>query len=93
MHVGELLPRLLQAVRSKQAQRPDLLIAAWPEVIGAGLAAMTEALSFEEGVLVVKVRNAVLYSQLCSRDKQAIVTMLRRRFPKTEVRDIWFKLS
>jgi hypothetical protein len=55
--MSELLPTVLAQIGKVYQQRPDLILAAWPQIIGPKLAAMTQALSFIDGVLTVKVRN------------------------------------
>ncbi len=91
--IGELLPGVLRRIGAKYKDRPDLIIAAWPEVIGPQLAAMAEAVSFEEGVLYVKVKNSTLYSVLQQQEKPRILKSLRQRFPRTLIKTIVFRIG
>lgn len=92
-HVSELLPLVLGEIGELYSARPDLVLAAWPEVIGPKLALMTQAVSFNEGVLLVKVKNSSLYSLLSQHDKQRILNSLRSRFPRVEIRNVVFRIG
>jgi hypothetical protein len=91
--ISELLPTLLKQIRGRHQQRPDLIIAAWPEIIGEKLAPMTEAVSFEKGVLFIKVKNSTLYSLLSQHEKKRLVKSLQERFLSVEIRDILFRIG
>lgn len=92
-HIRNLLPRFLEDMGRKIDERPDLILAAWPEVIGQQLAPMTQAISFLEGVLVVNVKNSTLYSLLSQNDKPRLIKNLRDKFPGTLVKTIFFRLG
>lgn len=89
--LGSIVGQVMQQITHSVEERPDLILAAWPEILGAQFAGMTEALSFHEGVLVVKVKTATLYSLLAQREKGKILTNLRKRFPKVTVSNIVFR--
>jgi len=89
----DLLPNMLESLAKIQSLRPDLVLEAWPEVIGEKLAHMTEAASFIEGVLQIKVKNATLYSLLVQHERVKILDRLRKRFPKVEIRNIIFRIG
>lgn len=89
--VRQLLPEVMQEITDAVQDRPDLILAAWPEIIGSQLAGMTEALAFQQGVLTVRVKNATLYSLLSQREKGKILTNLRKQFPKTTFTNIRFR--
>lgn len=88
-----LLPRLLGQIAEMHKERPDLILAAWPEIIGRKLAPMTKAVSFEGGILFVKVNNSTLYSLLAQHERQRLVTCLRGRFPAVQIKNIVFRLG
>lgn len=89
----ELLPSVLSRIGGVYEERGDLVLAAWPEIIGSKLAGMTEAVSFESSVLVVKVKNSTLYSLLSQHDKPRILKNLRDKFPATSINNIVFRLG
>jgi hypothetical protein len=94
---GRLLSPLLSSALSQIGEsykdRPDLIIAAWPEIMGSKLAPMTQALSFEEGVLTVKVKNSTLHSLLSLHEKPRLLQSLREKFPSVTIRNIIFRIG
>ncbi len=91
--IGELLPHILDSLRITHNERPDLVIAAWPEIIGQQLASMTQAISFVDGVLVVKVKNSTLHSLLNQHEKARLLANLRKKFPANTIRTIFFRIG
>jgi hypothetical protein len=91
--IKDLLPKALGSIGALQRNRPDLIVAAWPEVIGEKLAAMTKAVSFDQGVLYVKVRNSTLYSLLSQHERGRLLKSLREKFPSIEIKNIHFRLG
>jgi len=89
----ELLPEVLRQIGAVFEERPDIVLAAWPEVIGEKLAPMAQAVSFYNGILVVKVKNSTLYSLLSQRDRPRILRSLRSRFPRTKILNIVFRMG
>lgn len=92
-HASDVAPAVLRGIAGALQERPDLVIAAWKTVIGSNLMAMTEAISFTSGVLVVRVRNSTLYSLLSQRDKSRLLANLRRHLPNTTIHDLVFRMS
>jgi hypothetical protein len=91
--MSQLLPEILEKMGSRFKDRPDLIIAYWPELIGSRLSGMTEAVSFIEGVLTVKVKNSSLYSVLTTHEKPRLIKALQARFPSTSIRNILFRIG
>jgi hypothetical protein len=91
--ISAILPRLLEQIGQRFATRPDLVLVAWPEVVGSRLASMTKATSFEDGVLFVRVSNSTLYSLLNQYDKSRIIQNLRQKFPNTVIKTVLFRLG
>ena len=89
----DLLPHVLSKIGEVYQQRSDLILAMWPEIIGSKLAAMTQAVSFAEGVLVVKVKNSTLHSLLSQNDKLRLLNKLRDKFPQVEIKNICFRIG
>lgn len=90
---GDVLSCVLSHIRARCQERPDMVLAAWPEVIGAKLAGMTNAVSFVDGVLTVKVANSTLHSLLSRHDKARILASLRQKFPKVCIQNIVFRMG
>jgi hypothetical protein len=91
--LSDVLHVVLEQVSEAYKDRPDLILASWPELIGPQLAPMTQAVSFEDGVLAVKVKNSTLYSLLSQNDKPRLVQNLRKKFPKVQIKTIHFKFG
>lgn len=92
-HVGDLLSAVFSKISSSYQEDPDLVVRAWPEIIGAKLAPMTQAVSLCDGVLIVKVRNSTLHSLLSRHDKYRVLTAIKQRFPKANVHNIVFRIA
>lgn len=92
-HINQLLPRIFEEITKVYHDRPDLILAAWPEIVGAKLAPMAQAVFFRDGVLTVKVKNSTLYSLLNQNDKPRLIKNLRDKFPKTIIKTIHFRLG
>lgn len=91
--VSDLLTNALAHIGNTYQDRPDLVIAAWPTVIGPKLATMTQVVSFCEGVLIVKVKNSTLHSLLSQHDKPRILKTLRQNFPRVDIKTIVFRIG
>ncbi|MBI3237053.1 MAG: DUF721 domain-containing protein [Chlamydiales bacterium] len=88
-----LLPDILGRLGQIHQDRPDLILASWPQIIGKKLAPMTQAVSFEEGFLFVKVNNSTLYSVLSQHEKARLLKCLRDLFPAVVIKNIVFRLG
>ncbi len=91
--IHDLLPNVLSKINNVYSQKSDLILAMWPELIGPKLVSMTQAVSFADGVLVVKVKNSTLHSLLSQNEKPRLLSALRKKFPQTDIRNISFKIS
>jgi hypothetical protein len=90
--VSDLLSMVLTTIGETFHENSDLILDVWPEVVGLQLAPMTKALSFREGILTVSVKNSTLHS-LLKTDKFRILSILKKRFPKVEIKDISFRIG
>lgn len=88
-----LLPDVLKTIYSKYNVRPDVVLASWPDILGKDLAPMTEAESFVDGVLTVRVKNHTLYSLLSGPEKAKLLGTLRKQFPKITINNIHFRIG
>jgi len=91
--MGDVLPSVLAFVEKNFADRPDLIIAAWPDIIGAKFAGFTRAESFIDGVLVVRVANSTLLSLLSLYEKPKLLGSLKERFPTAHIEQLVFKIG
>lgn len=89
----DVLSSVLATIGDLYNKRPDLVMAAWPEIIGPKLATMTQVVSFQEGILTVKVKNSTLHSLLSQHDRLRILNHLRQKFPKVSINSIVFRIG
>lgn len=89
----EVLPGVLHQVQRTYQDRPDLVLASWPDIIGVELSAMAQAVGFVDGVLTVKVKNSTLYSLLNQHEKPRILKKLKQRFPSIEIKTVMFRIG
>ncbi|MCP5470085.1 MAG: DUF721 domain-containing protein [Chlamydiales bacterium] len=92
-HIRDVLPRVMRNIGKVYSDRPDLVLKAWPEIVGSKLAPMTRAISFIDGILVVHVKNSTLHSLLVQHDRPRILKSLRSKFPKTTIKSVVFRLE
>lgn len=92
-HIQKLLPHVLQQISKIYHDRPDLILAAWPEIIGEPFNQMTQAISFKEGVLLVKVSNSTLFSLLNQYEKPRILKSIKEKFPAMTIKTVIFRLG
>ncbi len=91
--LSELLPEWMANASARFQDRPDLVLLAWPEIIGEKLAPMTHAVSFIDGVLTVKVKNSSLYSLLVQHERGRLLGLLHKKFPSVKIQNIVFRLG
>lgn len=91
--LSAVLTKVLTNINARQKERPDLIMAYWPQVVGPTIAPLTRAVSFQEGVLTVKVKNSTLFSLLSLEEKFRILAALRQKFPNVTLSDISFKIG
>lgn len=89
----EVLPSFLKKLDYLLSEKSDLVLKAWPEVIGIELSKMTEACQFREGTLVVKVTNSSLFSLLNTYEKKRLLAKLKAKFPDLKINQIIFRMG
>src|SRR5689334_18319454 len=90
-HLHELLPSFLERIENRVRENPTAVLQGWQEVIETKWAGMTHACSFEKGTVVVKVKNAALYSLLVQQEGNRLLKKLQQKFPKSGVQKIHFR--
>lgn len=91
--IADILPAVLSQIQKQQEDRPDIILATWPSIIGEKIAPMTRAVSFVDGVLTIMVRNATLHSLLSQHEKPKILKRLRATFPHVTFAKINFRIG
>ncbi len=88
--IRQLIPSVLRKISKRYEDRPDLILASWPLLVGARIASMSKADSFVDGVLTIKVRNSSLLSLLAQHERKRLLRELRAKFPNAKIRNIRF---
>lgn len=91
--LSKLLGEVLGKIGIRHAFRPELVLAAWPEVIGPRLAGYTSAVSFRDGILIIKVKNSTLYSLLAEHEKHRLLKSLQEKFPSVTIKNLIFRIG
>lgn len=86
----ELLPEVLSRIAKKSGSPWQEIFREWEHLLGKQMAPFTSPISFENGVLTVKVKSATLYSLLCQHEKARLLNQLQKKFP---VRDLLFRVG
>lgn len=92
-HLKDLLPSVLREIDGKRNERPDLILEGWAQIADEKWRPMTQAISFEKGQLMVKVRNAALYSVLVQQEKEKLLKKLQKKFPEAGIKNIIFRIG
>jgi hypothetical protein len=91
--VKDILPFALHTLKDVFSCNFDLIVAAWPGIVGVQTAAMTQVVALSEGFLSVRVKNSMMFSLLNQYEKAKILKQLRMQFPSTEIKDIVFRMG
>jgi len=91
-HLKNLLPSILREIEGKRQERPDLILEGWHQIIDEKWRSMTQAISFEKGTLMIKVRNAALH-MLVQQEKGKLLKKLQQKFPEAEIKNIIFRIG
>ncbi len=87
----EVIPEALKRAGGKERLKRGMVLAAWREVVGPGLAQVTEALALEEGTLWVRVPDPVVAHQL-TYHRLLLLRRYEERFPGM-VKEIRFQVE
>lgn len=88
--IHELLPQFLLEISKKNGGIGPEIAKEWFANLGEKMGPMTEIVSFEEGILTVKVKSSTLYSLLCQHEKPRLLRLLQKKF---SIRDIKLKIG
>ncbi len=92
-HLKDLLPEMRERLIQKIGDQPIEILKAWEKLVGPKIASMSKAMSFDRGVLKVRVTNSTLYSLLMEHEKEKLLLKLKKHFPKTCFQNIVFRLG
>jgi predicted nucleic acid-binding Zn ribbon protein len=87
--VGELLPAVLKSIGLDRKLKQQEILTIWPEVVGADIAAKTQAVKVDKGVLFVRVDHSAWIQELHFLEKE-ILSKLKDRAPDIDIKRIRF---
>lgn len=90
--INQILEKTLKKLPAAKKIKGQLLIDAWSEVVGKWIAMKTEALAFENGVLLVRVCDSV-WAQHLTLQKRQIITKLQRSTKTRVLTDLRFQVG
>ena len=95
MRLGEIAHDCIEKQKAeKLSTRADLVLQAWPIVIGPGIAPMARAICFvPPGKLKVEIDNYSLYNLCLNKQGKELLNELRRKVPTVLIVEINFILS
>lgn len=88
-----LLPKFLSNLEVAYDNDSEVIMQAWPEIIGDKMAPMTKVHSFQNGVLTVHVVYPALLGLLRGSEKEKLLRVLRKRFPRHHIKNIEFYIG
>jgi predicted nucleic acid-binding Zn ribbon protein len=87
--VGDILPAILKSVGLDHKIREREILSIWPAAVGEEIAARTEAVKIEKGVLYVHVDHPAWAQELHFMEKE-IIRKLRAKMPDIHLERIRF---
>ena len=91
--IRDLLPGMLTKLSEKCNDQPHQILSAWADIVGKRIGQMSQAKSYDYGVLKVLVKNSTLHSLLVEHEKPRLIAAFKEKFPKVNFRDILFKIG
>ena len=87
--VGDILPTVLRSIGLDRRLKEQGILAIWPQVVGEDIAARTQPVKIEDGVLYVRVNHSAWMQELHFMEKE-ILRKLKEAAPNIEVGRIRF---
>ena len=88
-----MLPSFMKDLHKKYDMQPRRVFAIWPEIIGEKLASMTKVVSFENGILLIKVKSSTLLSLFSQHEKKKLIKKIQEKLINITIRDIIFRIG
>lgn len=88
--ISEVLPEMLKGLKVKSTDEKEVLFQFWYSLLGEKLGGLTQPISWNDGVLLVKVKSGALYATLCQHEKKRLLKAISAKF---KVRDLVFRIG
>ena len=89
----QIVPAVIKSMGLGQPWRGHALTTKWPEIVGPQIAAQTQPVRLQRGVLVVYVSHPAWLSDLERFHKPTILSRLQKEFPQEMIRQIRFQIA
>jgi len=90
--IDSILGEVMEGLRVPEREETKLLRGAWPELVGAQIAAHSRPGRVENGALRVFVNHPGWMPELRRIDR-VLISRIRERYPALRIRRIWFELE
>jgi predicted nucleic acid-binding Zn ribbon protein len=88
--VGDILPTVLKSIGLDRKLREREILSIWPDAVGVDIAARTQAVKVDRGVLYVRVEHSAWIQELHFMEKE-FLRKLRQKAPDIELKHIRFR--
>ena len=88
-HIGSALEKVIQSQGLEEGLSQQKAIDVWGEVVGLSVSKNTEAVSAENGLLIIKTINSTWRQEL-QLQKVNIIKKINKRLEKKTIKDIRF---
>tara|TARA_B100001741_G_C16405237_1_gene528906 strand:- start:293 stop:568 length:276 start_codon:yes stop_codon:yes gene_type:complete len=88
-HIGSALEKVIQSQGLEEGLSQQKAIDVWGEVVGLSVSKNTEAVSAENGLLIIKTINSTWRQEL-QLQKGNIIKKINKRLEKKTIKDIRF---
>ena len=90
--IKDILENVFMKIDERYHNRFQSIVNEWKYIVGKQIAEMTVPFSFENGILLVKVKSSTLLSIL-NQEKDRLLQHLQKKFPKNGFRRIIFRIG
>lgn len=85
-----LLPSILGKIKNKKKIDINKI---WEEVAGEKIFKMTKVISFEDKILIIRVKNSILNNILSVYEKKRLLNEIQKKQSKEFIKNIIFKIG
>jgi hypothetical protein len=92
-HLKQLLPGFLERIEIRLREQPERILEGWYDIIDPQWKGLTQSDVFEKGIVVIKVKNAALYSLIVQQKKEELLKKLQEKFPTSGIKNLKFRIG
>ena len=91
LHLGELLPRVLERIEKKAGGRLPVIAAKWQEIVGEEVARHTVPVQLQNGRLTIEVDDSVWMAELSRFHRGRMIDAVNGAFEKKSISTMSFR--